>query len=861
MYKSLQFFDKDGYNLNFSWNETYNYWEGKIYLPKVSVGLYANTTIYIAYVNAIVNPNKPSKIECKWDSVNKFVDEFFMFRFDENYKSKETSSLTYTPNDGPECIPLIVNTFDRYYIKLDGYNNNQQLIDLHIAFRAEDNQDANTYNRTLILSHDKKEFARITFFAETVEEDERLKIWNSNLGYNITPEDTIIFDKSDIKECQPDYILLNEKRKELMMEGHNIYPFIGSYKAIINALKFFGYENLNIIEYWKCVNPNDVNFGKLYHSSKYSLTNKETIRIGNHNIVLPNKDYKKVNQIALVYSINEHIKDGDGLFKYDEYELPIMREKFTYTIEETMVKLFALRKKLNKEFMPGSSRIFDIIGEGNYFGLHGIKKTRLVSANITPSKTKINSISFDVFPSKYTHITDDRYFHDYVLNNLNSDSDSDSDSDLVPQNNKYTIIRKLNKITDIKDVKISDIANEQIINETITISLSHKDICDFYEKYYNEKYIQHTILDEYDDLYDDLQEPYAKVILRIPDYIDNIKNVTWKIKMSGSDNVDDELKNACQTDEELKNINIIKQYKYKKDEYTFSGPYDDYKSVLLKLKYIGYYDVSLHIETEDGEDVYLTKRKYIKVEPYNIDIRGFYYDARKLPDEINYDIKEDVEMYNFVTNKLNKMYNWAVAEKTYEENPDMSVPIYTAILPDNSDSSEDDDIYDGFVKLGPYYNNNLNIEWYLLDNVNYDIALLKPNAEYSRYIKNGVDVKPYTWILLGYDNSKICSIKNPKWTLCNTNSGEKVNYSGKYFTILLKEEGEYSIKLELEDVHGNSYEITRNIIVVNKNANYNIYQLFKNDYTQYIEERNIKELNSYLELPNVPFFESTSDSD
>ena len=45
----------------------------------------------------------------------------------------------------------------------------------------------------------------------------------------------------------------------------------------------------------------------------------------------------------------------------------------------------------------------------------------------------------------------------------------------------------------------------------------------------------------YDDLYDDLQEPYAKVILRIPDYIDNIKNVTWKIKMSGGDNVDDEL--------------------------------------------------------------------------------------------------------------------------------------------------------------------------------------------------------------------------------------------------------------------------------------------------------------------------------
>ena len=42
----LQFFDSNGYNLNFDWNEN-GYWEGNIYLPKVSVGIYANTSIYI----------------------------------------------------------------------------------------------------------------------------------------------------------------------------------------------------------------------------------------------------------------------------------------------------------------------------------------------------------------------------------------------------------------------------------------------------------------------------------------------------------------------------------------------------------------------------------------------------------------------------------------------------------------------------------------------------------------------------------------------------------------------------------------------------------------------------------------------
>ena len=121
MYKSLQFFDKDGYNLNFSWNETYNYWEGKIYLPKVSVGLYANTSIYILEKigDSFYFPQGNRKIEFYWDKVNKFVDEFFLFNFDESYVLKDTSSLKYIPNDGPDCETLIVNTFDRYEINLE----------------------------------------------------------------------------------------------------------------------------------------------------------------------------------------------------------------------------------------------------------------------------------------------------------------------------------------------------------------------------------------------------------------------------------------------------------------------------------------------------------------------------------------------------------------------------------------------------------------------------------------------------------------------------------------------------------------------------------------------------------------------
>ena len=420
--RNLHFFGSDGYELNFNWNDTFSYWEGSIYLPKVSVGLYANTSIYILEeipANSNIKSNTDpftntysfpvgkagDKITFTWDRVNSFVDEFFMFEFNKSYTLKETSSLVYTPNDGPDCDTLIVNRFDTYDINLST-NISSKALPIHIAFMANEKYDATTYNRTLIMYYNNTIVAKITFYEETVEEDERLKIWNSNLGYNITPEDEMIFYKSDIKEYKPDYILLNEKRKELMMEGSNIYPYIGSYKAIINAIKFFGYENLNIIEYWRNINPDDENFGKIYHSSKYSLTNKETLTIGSRNIVLPNKDYKKINSLSLVYSINEPTGD------VDEWELPKVKEKFTYTIEEALIKLFALRKKLNKEFMPGTSRIIDIIGEANYFGIHGLNKVHDEYA-IYESEN-IERLDFEIYPSKYVHITDNEYFNRYI---------------------------------------------------------------------------------------------------------------------------------------------------------------------------------------------------------------------------------------------------------------------------------------------------------------------------------------------------------------------------------------------------------------------------------------------------------------
>ena len=292
--KNLEFFDKDGYNLNLNWNADRHIWEGNIFFPRVSVGLYENTTIYVVeykgqqdndYTNdEYTYPMGEGNIAFQWDLANSFVDEFFMFDFDEDYELKDTSALIHTPYDGPLCETLIINRFDKYIAPLLGSAQNieqDDLLEIHVAFMADENSAETTYKRTLVMSYEngytKYEIARITFFAETIEEDERLKIWNENLGYNLKPEDTMIFKHSDIHEYMPDFEILNEKRKELMLEGHNIYPYIGSYKAILNAIKFFGYDNLNIVEYWRNINEYDSEFGKIYRTYVYTIKDRKTL--------------------------------------------------------------------------------------------------------------------------------------------------------------------------------------------------------------------------------------------------------------------------------------------------------------------------------------------------------------------------------------------------------------------------------------------------------------------------------------------------------------------------------------------------------------------------------------------------------
>ena len=250
----------------------------------------------------------------------------------------------------------------------------------------------------------------------------------------------------------------------------------------------------------------------------------------------------------------------------------------------------------------------------------------------------------------------------------------------------------------------------------------------------------------------------------------------------------------------------------------------------IELYHTGYYDVTLMLNYSNlPEPIKKTKKKCVKVEPYNINLLGFYYDARNLPESLQYDMDDNLK--NFIQEHIEHLTNEAVDERQVSDNGEFSMPKGS--------------------NPGPYFNDNIDNNWIIGDNLTEDIVDLIPHYYYTRFIKSGVDVKPFTWFLLTYDYGKIVGVKDEDrvWTIIN-NSAEEGDtktwtWTGQYLTFLLKKEGNYTIKLTLTDKHNNKYEVSRNIIVVSKSANYKLYQTFKKEYDYMIQQDELNALNEY----------------
>ena len=228
-----------------------------------------------------------------------------------------------------------------------------------------------------------REIGRFNVFGQTEIEDIRYKIELNNYGKLVTGEDVYIFKEYDIKEQGIDWSYLNAKRKEMLMMKDLIYPYIGAYKSIINAINYFGYNDLELYEYYRNVDTQSDNFFKLFKVEIPDIFDntvegwRETDFINN---TFPNSTYEDTSLFNLTYKITD--KEGNNVL--------------LYTVEEVQKKLQGLKYWLQKNIIPITHKILDITGRADFVGIntivHQSRDVQIVKVhqNFTPITFDLN---------------------------------------------------------------------------------------------------------------------------------------------------------------------------------------------------------------------------------------------------------------------------------------------------------------------------------------------------------------------------------------------------------------------------------------------------------------------------------------
>ena len=430
-YSNLRFFDSESNDLNLIYDNELNIWKGVSYLPVVSTELYETLTLHI--LEEVVGPlGEKLHVTPIAESTGEVS---FKFRFKDDYNTSEDLFLYSAKQDSGELyiqidnsqvgqlLPATTSTSTSNDIKVVTDNLKATPITAQVALNSS---DEGFHIRTLSITElvdgvETREIAQIKVYGEVEGEDERLRTLLSNMGMNLDDLDYFIFKDSNIQEQSPDFIILNQKRKELLLQASQIKPFIGTYKALLNAIDFFGYDKITLKEYWLNINEQSENFGKL---KAVAVPNQDVVGFladKNKGGELPNSNQKKTSRFSLVYRLNT----PTGL--QDEWDIPTVQETIDYSPDEVLIKLYGLKKKLQKDYLPLQAKIVDITGEGDYFS----QFNQNVWNNQQSIKTQDAGVEFNpvIEPSGRNIFIEDLRKVDYRLTGFAQDFGSISSSD------------------------------------------------------------------------------------------------------------------------------------------------------------------------------------------------------------------------------------------------------------------------------------------------------------------------------------------------------------------------------------------------------------------------------------------------
>ena len=358
-----------------------------IYKENVDFTLKTNVNNVITFQNILDNyGNNTGKITINYNSTLSFL-------FDKNGKSTclkagqninifvidstNTNSKYISNNSGMSLN--ITEVYDKEIIV--SYNDPMIFTNETTMITNFPRSGSITYLSLQIKTIDKV-ICSFDIYGQTEIEDIRYKTILDNLGNNINANDVFIFKEYDIKEQGYDWVYLNKKRKEMFMYKNEIFPYVGSYKAIINAIKYFGYNDLHLYEYYRNIDINSHEYGQLKKIEIPDIFNSDIVGWNELDYLIntyPNSKYDITNEFNLTYLITD--KKGNNILKY--------------SLDEVIIKLQGLKNWLDVNVIPVTHKILDITGRADFLGPTYIKH-KSYKTTILNTKQTMSPIDFKI---------------------------------------------------------------------------------------------------------------------------------------------------------------------------------------------------------------------------------------------------------------------------------------------------------------------------------------------------------------------------------------------------------------------------------------------------------------------------------
>jgi len=310
---------------------------GAVFLDPVSQGLVETEHLFIfqqTLTGQYIRPYDPinSRLVVRMEGDESQIS---FFTVDEvNTEITWTSELIFDLSQYAEDTPLVIN----------------------IGFRSE---EEGVFERTVRFYHEVNgilyTLADIVVNAEAIGEDERFRTLLANFGAPDPKDFPKLFKEIDINEDLTDWELVNQKSKHMILEYDQIMPYIGTYKALVHAVKWLGYDDIYFREWFKDVKEDK----KLSFIVPFEARDRlQTILMFDLD---RRKTLKKLNQLSMVYCLTRETGE------VDTWGTPLTENCYSYNIKEVFIKLLALKQWLERHIIGINCRIVDIMGEGIYF--------------------------------------------------------------------------------------------------------------------------------------------------------------------------------------------------------------------------------------------------------------------------------------------------------------------------------------------------------------------------------------------------------------------------------------------------------------------------------------------------------------